>query len=367
MVMLSVRYAENESMYTLIAQRSVEKQYDLRPELNRYGDKGVKKSLEDAKYNLQFLAAAAEADSSRLFIDYVIWERKLFNNINLPSDILTEFYECTVNVLKELYHEKEIEQGIFDKLTEYIEGSLQVLYSFNNKSGYENYEVNPYQKELDRYSEYVLAGNRNEAAKFILGILQDGMDVKNIYKYIMHPFQVKLGDLWHSNKISVGHEHYATAISQFIMSLFYEKIFMTPKNGYVFLGACVQGELHEFGIRMVCDYMESCGFETVYLGANMPDASVLSMIKEKRPDVIGLSCTMTYNIPHVKDLIKTIHEFNSEIPILVGGYVFNCDENLWRNVGADVFCRSFDDACLTAEKFSERRRLCRCSKRDGSL
>ena len=128
---------------------------------------------------------------------------------------------------------------------------------------------------MKKYSDFVFSGDRNSATKLIIDVSRSSMEIKDIYKYIFQPFQLELGNLWHENKISVEQEHYATAVSQFAMSLLYERIFATPKNEKIFLGTCVQGELHEFGIRMICDYMKGSGWDTYYLGANMPENGII--------------------------------------------------------------------------------------------
>jgi hypothetical protein len=38
------------------------------------------------------------------------------------------------------------------------------------------------------------------------------------------------------------------------------------------VAACVSGELHEIGVRMLCDLLEMEGWNTIYLGANVPTA-----------------------------------------------------------------------------------------------
>lgn len=130
------------------------------------------------------------------------------------------------------------------------------------------------------------------------------------------------------NKISVAQEHYATAVSQIAMSMLYERIFATPKNGKIFLGTCVQGELHEFGIRMICDYMESCGWNTYYLGANMSHSGIIQMVNEKKPDIIAISCAMISNIPKAQNLIQLIKSCGISTPVIVEGYPFNMDKGL---------------------------------------
>ena len=336
-----------------IAKEVVEYQYRLQPQFEKYGKKGFLKSLEDGKYNLQYLLSAVEVDSIKLFEQYIKWVNGLMINLNLPNTTIEVFYNCTKDIMKNKFENGIIEKGLYEKISLYIDSGLSTLkyYVSDIEEGDTN---NPYKIILDKYSEFVLSGNKKSAVAEIIKLANsDEIELRHIYKYILQPFQIKVGNLWHKNKITVGEEHYATAISQYVMSMLYDKIFSTPKNDKIFLGTCVEGELHEIGIRMICDYIESCGWNTYYLGANMPSYGIVNEIITKKPNVIGISCTMTFNIYKVKSLIETIKVSGIKTPIIVGGYPFNVDEELWLKVGADGYSRNFDEVSTLIESLSE--------------
>lgn len=333
-----------------IAKEIVNRQLKLQPEFEKYGPRGMQKSLDDAKYNLEYLFSAIETDSKLLLEHYNRWTNRILANLKLPANTLENFYYYTKEVFKEKFYNGLIDEKLFLKLTEYIDIGIEALKS-------EEYEAisyfkldNPYKELLQKYSSFIFSSDKNSAVNLIKDASDSGIEIKDIYKYILQPFQLELGNLWHDNQISVAQEHYATAISQFAMSLLYERIFSTPKNEKVFLGTCVQGELHEFGIRMVCDYMENCGWNTYYLGANMTDNGIIQMINEKKPDIIAISCTMTFNISKAKNLVQAIKDFNRHAPVIVGGYPFNLDKYLWKKVGADAYSGDFEEAFLISEK-----------------
>ncbi len=342
-----------------IISEIVKLQYKIQPEFEKYGTKGMQHSLEDAKFNLEYLFSAIEVDSKILFQQYNQWTNRLFTNLNLPKDTLNKFYYCTKEVFKQRFIKGLVDEELFIKLMEYIElgiDSLRIQEYEEHKSFFKI--DNPLKEHLQKYSDFVFSGDRNSATKLILDISQSTIEIKDIYKHIIGPFQLKLGNLWHENKISVAQEHYGTAVSQFAMSLLYEKIFDTPKNEKIFLGTCVEGELHELGMRMVCDYMESCGYNTYYLGANMPESGIIQMIKEKNPNIVAVSCTMTFNVSKVRSLIQTIKNNEIHVPIIVGGFPFSVDKDLWVKMGSDGCSKDFEDAFLLSE------RLCRGGKND---
>jgi len=287
-----------------------------------------------------------------LFQQYNRWVNTLFINLKLPVDSLVIFYSCSKQIFKEMLENGLMDEKLFAKLIEYIEIGIESIKNEEYETISYIQKNNPYRELLHKYSEFIFLGDMISAIKLFTDISRSDVEIKDIYKYILQPFQLELGNLWHQNKINVAQEHFATAVSQVAMSLLYERIFATPKNKKVFLGTCVQGELHEFGIRMICDYMEYCGWNTYYLGANMPHNGIIQMINEKNPDVIAISCAMTFNISKVQNLIQAIKSSGISIPITVGGYPFNLDKCLWKKIGANAYSSDFEGAYSTSEKFS---------------
>jgi methanogenic corrinoid protein MtbC1 len=105
------------------------------------------------------------------------------------------------------------------------------------------------------------------------------------------------------------------------------------------LTACVGGEQHALGARMVSDFFEMDGWNARYLGANTPSAVVIEAVRDTRADVLALSATMTSHIETVAEIIDLLRA-DAELgttPVIVGGYPFNLAPDLWERVGADGY------------------------------
>ncbi len=181
-----------------------------------------------------------------------------------------------------------------------------------------------------------------------MDLVKQGVEIKRIYIDIFQMSQYELGQLWQSGKINVAQEHYCTAATQLIMSQLYPYIFKTKKGKHFFVGACINGEMHEIGIRMLADLLELDGWNTMYLGANVPDESIVKTLIDNKADVLGISATMTFHLGKVEKLIKTVRqsEIVGKIKIFVGGYVFNNNSELWRQVGADGFATDAEESLV---------------------
>jgi methanogenic corrinoid protein MtbC1 len=65
-----------------------------------------------------------------------------------------------------------------------------------------------------------------------------------------------------------------------------------------------------------------------------------------------ISATMTFHIAAVGRLIDSIRANRStgDVKIMVGGYPFNVEPELWRDVGADAFSANALDAIGVADQ-----------------
>jgi methanogenic corrinoid protein MtbC1 len=158
-----------------------------------------------------------------------------------------------------------------------------------------------------------------------------------VYLHVFQPAQYEIGRLWQTNRITVAMEHYCSAATQLIMSQLYPHVFATAKNGRTLIATCVSGDLHEIGVRMVADFFELAGWSTFYLGANTPDGSVIATVVERRSEVLAVSATLSCHVAAVRTLIRAVRldPAAAGVKVLVGGYPFNQDPQLWRTVGAD--------------------------------
>jgi len=331
----------------LLAEEIVKKQFKSQGEFNSYyGESEFKKYIEDTEYSLSYLFEAIEASSPELFADYITWEKVFLVNLGIPEERLKERLEVMEDVIiKNLPPEKS------NIAVRYIEGSIDNLPKPSNYTSYIN-EDKPLVKLLEQYLEFLLNGDRHSAGKMIIEAVDNGISVKDIYLHVFQSSLYEVGRLWQENKITVAQEHYITAATQLIMSQLYPYISNSKKTGKVLVATSVSKELHEVGVRMVADFFEMDGWNTFYLGANTPTESIIQTIISKKADLVLISATISSHIGEVMDLIRTVRRCAEcrDPKIIVGGYPFNVDSNLWKKVGADGQAEDAETAIEMAEK-----------------
>jgi methanogenic corrinoid protein MtbC1 len=193
------------------------------------------------------------------------------------------------------------------------------------------------------YLDFLLNNDSRNAVKLIQKAFSEGVSVEEIYLDILQEVMNEVGNMWHQNVISVDMEHYCTSATQLVLSNFYQFIFSQPRNGRRILTCCVGSELHEMGIRMVSDLFEYNGWDSIYLGAAVPNSAVLNAIKNHKPDLIGLSITMPQHLPLCLDLINEIRKSGLNVRIAVGGRALETTNKLWEKWDIDVYTVSAVD------------------------
>lgn len=334
-----------ESQKDELAKLIVDEQWARNPQFKvRYGEVGHAKCVQDVKYNLAYLSQAIASNSPPLFAAYIDWVKVLFEGLKIPTRELAESLEITGDLLQLRFSDAAaIVKDFIELGLNHLTSAPEAIPSFFDDS-------QPLFVLAHQYFDALLSGERSVASRLILNAVAQGASIKDIYLHVFQSSQREIGRLWQMNQMSVAQEHYCTAVTQLIMAQLYSNIFNTPKNGRHLVATCVGSELHEVGLRMVTDFFEMDGWDTYYLGSNVPLSSIMQTITERKADVLAISATMTFHIPLVADLIKQVRisDSNRHIKILVGGYPFNTEPELWRQVGADGYASNAEHAITTA-------------------
>lgn len=329
-----------------LAELIVAKQYLLQPEIWKPdGHLGRDKSVREVGYLLNYLAEALEAETPALFGEYLAWAKVFLGGLKLPEQVLTSTLECTRQVLTEQLPDEVRALEILDLGLENLKNAPVTIPGFI--AG-----VTPLDNLTREYLEALLRGDRQTASHLVLESVQAGVSIKDIYTQVFQRSQREIGRLWQTNQISVAQEHFCTAATQMVMSQLYPYIFTGERRDRRMVMACVGGELHEIGARMVTDFFEMDGWETYFLGANMPLESLVRIVVERQADLLALSTTMTFHVSKVTEMIAALRA-NGASPrtrILVGGYPFNLSPDLWVRVGADGYAPDAETAILEAER-----------------
>lgn len=330
-----------------LAEAVTARHYELQPDLaGRYGAAGRAKCLQDADFHLSYLAEAVSVDLPSLFADYVAWAKIMLEGRGIPQEDLVRNLEILQDVLA-----RDLPPDLAGLAGQYVAAGLRQLPDLPGSVHIGIGDDEPLADLARAYLQALLRGERHTASRLVLDAVESGTSVRDVYLHVFQRVQQEVGCLWQTNRLSVAQEHYCTAATQLIMSQLYPYIFTGPRNGNALVATCVAGDLHEIGVRMVSDFFEMEGWDTFYLGANTPTASLLRTLEERDADLLAVSATMTFHLRAVKELIAAVREKEGDrIKVLVGGHPFNLAPDLWRVVGADAWARDALESVVVADR-----------------
>lgn len=329
-----------------LAARITDLQFKKNPDLEkRYGKKGREKCNEDTLYHLNYLIEALRINSAALFTHYLEWAYYMLDSRNIPiEDLINQ-----IRYIREVVSEQIAGPGI-ETVLNYLEKGAEHLQNLEPEDETFIAEGNPLAGEAREYLTLLLDGKRRQAADLIDEIVKSGTAVSDIYEHIFQATQYEIGVLWQRNQITVAKEHYCTAATQLIMARLYPLIFSNQKKGHKLVACSVANELHEIGIRMVSDFFEMDGWDTYYMGSNMPDSHLIESIRDHEANLLAISVTLPIHIGRVTELIKKIRRLSEfdELKIMAGGYPFGIIPGLYKEIGADATAGSARDAVVKA-------------------
>lgn len=174
------------------------------------------------------------------------------------------------------------------------------------------------------YLDALRAADAAGAYRVAARALGGGMPLASLYQHVIAPALHELGRLWERGAITVADEHLATALTHRVLGAlrppaFVDQAFEATADKPRAMLAAVQGEQHALGLRMVADLLEDAGYQTIYLGADVPTAALLPAIAGMAPDLLALSGTMPESAAMLEDVVVRVSDEHRELELLIGG------------------------------------------------
>ena len=122
-----------------------------------------------------------------------------------------------------------------------------------------------------------------------------------------------------------------------------------PTIGKVVIGT-VEGDMHDIGKNVVATFLSGNGFEVFDLGLNVPVQNFIDEVKEKKPDILGMSALLTTTMPVMSKVIKALEEIGmrSSVKVIVGGAPVTQDYANY--IGADAYAHDGGKAVPACRK-----------------
>ena len=197
----------------------------------------------------------------------------------------------------------------------------------------------------ESYLQGLLKGDCQRCDEHVDRLLEEQTATLVLYQDLFRRSLYEVGSLWERNRISVAVEHLSTAITERLLAKVYPRLIADRREiGKSAVVSCGINEYHQVGARMVADVLDAGGWEVRFLGANVPEQDLLQMIDETKPELVGLSLSIYFNMASFVRTVQAVRHHYPDLEILAGGQAFR-----WGGAGGlGRSCRVVDGADLQA-------------------
>ena len=174
----------------------------------------------------------------------------------------------------------------------------------------------------DAFLGQALAGNLAAAYQTIITADDLGLPLARLFAEVLQPALAEVGERWAQGQLLVAQEKEISELTRDLIADLSLRHARTATPGPALVAACVEGERHEIGLRMVCALLRAEGYAVHFLGADVAPRFLLEAVQLHRPAVILLAARLAPHLPAVKDAIDVVTTGlspESPPPIVVGG------------------------------------------------
>ena len=329
------------------ARRVVDRHEQMDPTIgDRYGAGWRREWAAEVETRIRYLSQAVALNQSGIFTRALDWTGAAFAARGIDASDLS----VSLRAMQEGVAE-DLPEDVADAVTPHVQAAL------SSEDGNGDAECSPQQgpprSEIGlRYLARLLDGDQKGAIGEVIGAARDGIPVRELLRDAIGPAQVEIGAMWHRGEVTIAEEHFATSTAETVLTLlqaFYPKV---EPNGKRIVGAGVAGDLHGIGLRIVTEYFAIEGWQTRYLGANVPAEDLLTDIGTYPADVLGLSIGSFLNARMLGEVVRLVRRSPGceDIKIIVGGPPFASVPELADSFDVDGVGKSAEDAVVLANK-----------------
>lgn len=128
----------------------------------------------------------------------------------------------------------------------------------------------------------------------------------------------------------------AVAAGMDMLRPYLEKSNIESKGKFVI--ATVKGDIHDIGKDIVTMLIKGEGYDVIDLGIDVPTEKIVEVVKNEKPDFLGLSALLTTTMVVMGEIIEALKEagLRESVKVLIGGAAIS--EEFAQEIGADAYC-----------------------------
>jgi methanogenic corrinoid protein MtbC1 len=137
---------------------------------------------------------------------------------------------------------------------------------------------------------------------------------------VVYPFLNKTGVLWAINKSVPVQEHFASCIIRRKLMSAADGLLVSDKVPKKFLLFLPPDEWHEIGLLFANYIIRSKGFDTVYLGQNVPAENISKIVAAVKPQYMLMFFVASRSQEELDALLAGFAGIDKKIKVLIAGF-----------------------------------------------
>jgi methanogenic corrinoid protein MtbC1 len=302
----------------------------------RFGERGREQTREDLAFHLDFLRPVLEFGETLPMIEYLCWLDGVLESRGIPTAHLALSLEWLGEYLAA--HMDDADAAVTRSAVS------AVCDGFLAARGAPAEGFNPPMPwpEARTFEAAIVAGRLADAMAVIHSCAASGREFVDTEMHVIQPALYSIGKKWETNQLTVAQEHLASAIAMTAMTMGLFGTKSQPAKAKRILLACVEGNTHSIGLRMIADAFALDGWEVQYLGPNVPTGALVTQASSMHADVVALSLSFAQQIRVAKSAVAALEAASNpdwHPRVIIGGLAINRLDRLASIVGAHAFGR----------------------------
>jgi methanogenic corrinoid protein MtbC1 len=170
----------------------------------------------------------------------------------------------------------------------------------------------------------VVRGDRTAAVQTVLHADDLGMPLSQLFQDVLTPALYEVGERWAHGDLPVGQEKEITELARDLIAELSLRHAHPDPHGPIVVAACVEGEHHDLGLRMICGLLQARGWQVHFLGADVAPRFLLEAVQIHHPAVVLLSAMLEPRLPAIAAAIEVVESSDNaaDAPaIVIGGRI----------------------------------------------
>ena len=231
------------------------------------------------------------------------------------------------------------------------EGGVKgTIWTYQAKPKLEKVEIAA-ELDVESYMSALLSKNLPRLIELVQKDIDSGLRPPDVVSKGMIPAMTIIGEKFQNCEIYIPEMILSAKTMSETLSHFKDQIVVKSeeKQGSVVIGT-VKGDLHDIGKDLVSMMLEGQGYIVEDLGVSVDPEKFVQTVKEKKPDILGLSALLTTTMLEMKNTIDALQEagMRDAVKVIVGGAPVT--QKFANDIGADGYAY---DAPGAAQKCKE--------------